>query len=156
MFVVVSQSNLLCFLKDPWSKFATDCILPHSPHNYFFKMSFNGADLQNSLWPPLSLFDVIYLIQLTWQVLMWYKDKSSRLMELKLIILFPCCAYWHMWDSWLSLKKVNAWGIFPAKASSVCLCVCARAGARVTHTHLCVGSYLSWFPSIISPSLHKM
>lgn len=25
----------------------------------------------------------------------------------------------------------------------VVVCVCARAGARVTHTHLCVGRYLS-------------
>lgn len=95
---------------------------------------------------PLSRLSVIYLTQRKWQVLMWYKDKCSGLMELKSTLLFPCCARWHMWDSCLSLKKINARGIFPAKESSL--------GARMPSSAWEVISLD--FSFLISPSLHKL
>lgn len=61
-------------------------------------------------------------------------------MELKSTLLFPRCARWHMWDSCLSLKKINAWGIFPTKESSL------RASKRTCmRAFLRVGSDLTWF-----------
>lgn len=112
-------------------------------------MSFKSAYLLSSVWPWLSLLDMIYLIQLNWQVLMWYKDKCSRLMELKPTLLFPCCAsLTQHGDSCLSLKKINASGILPTKASYVCM---------PAHACVCVCGKLShlFCLSIISPSLHN-
>lgn len=88
-------------------------------------MSFKSADLLGSLWPQLSLLDMIYLIQLNWQVLMSYKDKCSRLMELKPTLLFPCCAsLTHV--RLISLIKENKCLRLPACNSIkfVCVCVC--------------------------------
>lgn len=96
--------------------------------------------------PRLSLLSVIYLTQRKWQVLMWYKDKCSGLMELKSTLLFPCCARWHMWDSCLSLKKINAWGIFPSKESSLRACMPSSAWEVISLD----------FSFLISPSLHKL
>lgn len=90
--------------------------------------------------------DVIYLIQLNWQVLMWYKDKRGRLMELKPTLLFPCCASLTH-GRLMSLIKENKRFRHPScKSLCACLCVC-----------VCVcGKLFQLFSlSIISPSLHN-
>lgn len=102
-------------------------------HPTSFRMSFKSAYLLSSVWPCLRLLDMIYLILPNWQVLMWYKDKCSRLMELKPMLLFPCCAsLTHV--RLLSLIKENKCFRHPPCKSIkfVCVCLCARVWEAIS------------------------
>lgn len=82
---------------------------------------------------------------------MWYKDKCSRLMELKPTLLFPCCAsLTHV--RLVSLIKENKCFRHPLCKSIKFVCVCLRTSVCV-----CVCGKLSqlFSLSIISPSLHN-
>lgn len=122
----------------------TACSRIHPPS---FKMSFKSAYLLSSVWPWLSLLDMIYLIQLNWQVLMWYKDKCSRLMELKPTLLFPCCASLTHVRLMSLIKENKCFRHPPCKSikfvcAHVCSCVCGKLSQLFSL-------------SIISASLHS-